>query len=293
MVYTLDMNAKDPTIRSRYADDHSIQSAMGKLRTFFGRRLQQLVEPQWPWFNSELQKFPVDFTPEQEHIRRLFSRMFYLVDGSQGHMQGARFNFITTNYDWLVELIIDNVCSDEDSAFLYLYRGITPHTICGQQPPKPAFSHDLVFNLLKLNGGLEIFRDGGGYHLDYRLRTEEKYRESPPVLMLPSREQNYQDEYFQAIFPKAVRLLQESIALVLVGYSLPRDDALLRFIIRHFCEDEADAHQKTLFYVDLCRRAKQLDGLRSVFPFAGQTLQTYTYSGGFADWAAEVVSLLS
>ena len=128
--------------------------------------------------------------------------------------------------------------------------------------------------------------------LDYRSCAVDNYGVSPPVLMLPSREQNYRDDYFLAIFPKAVRLLQESMALVLVGYSLPDDDALLRFIIRHFCEDEADAHRKVLFYVDMAPAPQQLARLRSVFPFAGTTLTTYTYSGSFAAWAGEVVGLL-
>lgn len=35
--------------------------------------------------------------------------------------------------------------------------------------------------------------------------------------MLPSHEQDYQQKYFQTNFPKAIRLLQESIVLVIVG----------------------------------------------------------------------------
>jgi hypothetical protein len=110
--------------------------------------------------------------------------------------------------------------------------------------------------------------------------------------MLPSREQDYADDYFRALFPKAVRLLHESKVLVIVGYSLPEDDALLRFIIRQFCEDEADAPLKYVFYVDLMSEVDQLTRLKTVFPFAGSELHTQTFCGSFATWAGQVARLL-
>ena len=157
--------------------------------------------------------------------------MFSLIDGSHLRMEGTRFNFITTNHDWLVEQIIDSVCEGDDSAFLYLYRGITPEKVCYLSPTVPAFAHNLVLNMLKINGGFEV----SGYHFDYRPRISVGYKRNAPILILPSREQGYTDDYFLSIFPKAVRLLNESVTLVLVGYSLPEEDALLRFIIRQFC----------------------------------------------------------
>lgn len=290
-VYGLDMNAKFPAIRSRYVDRHNIDRSRRDFRTYFANRFRQLVAHDWKWIVPPDHKFaePVNYSPEQDDIRRLFSYAFNLIDGSHGQMQGARFNFITTNYDWLVERIIDSVVSEDDSAFLYLYRGITPDEFCGDEPPILAFAHSLVFNLLKINGGIEIIRDGTGYRIDYRQRD---FAASPPILMLPSREQDYTDDYFLAIFPKAVRLLNESKILVLVGYSLPQADALLRFIIRQFCEDEADSLSKALFYVDMAPEADQLARLQSVFPFAGKTLHTETFSGSFAAWAKEVADLL-
>jgi hypothetical protein len=83
--------------------------------------------------------------------------------------------------------------------------------------------HWLVNRLLKLNGGFEIFADGTGYVLDYGRPLAADVATLPPVLMLPSREQQYTDPYFQAIFPKAVRLMRESTVLVIVGYSLPEE----------------------------------------------------------------------
>jgi hypothetical protein len=154
------------------------------------------------------------------------------------------------------------------------------------------YRHSDVFNLLKINGGFEIFAEGEDYHFDYRKTPELHYLDHPPLLILPSREQDYTGPYFGSIFPKAVRLLSESKVLVIVGYSLPEEDALLRFMLRHFCEDEADTSNKTLFYVSTTNDAEQLKRLTSVFPFAGWGLRTVTHSGSFSDWASEVVSLL-
>lgn len=75
--------------------------------------------------------------------------------------------------------------------------------------------------------------------------------------MLPSNEQDYTQKYFKALFPKAIRLLQESKILVVVGYSLPEEDALIRFLIRQFAEDRADGDQKVIFYIDLSSETVQ------------------------------------
>jgi len=73
---------------------------------------------------------------------------------------------------------------------------------------------------------------------------------------------------------------------------MPQEDALSRFIIRQFCEDEADALEKEIFYVDMMPVADQEARLRSVFPNAGQELHMETFSGGFANWADQVVQLI-
>lgn len=289
LIYTLDMNQRYPSIRSRYVDDQNISAVKKELSAFFCRRFLSIVGPDWYWFDPNTQKFrvPDPVTRQQRKIQALFSRMFKLIDGSQGFMEGARFNFITTNYDWLLEAIVDSVCDDDEPGLLFLYRGVTPRDISGSQY-EVAHEHNLVFNLFKINGGFEIFRGDSCYQFDYLPKTEEQWLDRPPVLMLPSREQDYLSDYFKAIFPKAVRLLNESKVLVLVGYSLPAEDALLRFIIRQFCEDAADGVDKYIFYVDKADEGELIQRLQSVFPFVGTTLRASVYSGDFSDWAADV-----
>jgi hypothetical protein len=294
MIYSIDMNLRYPTIRSRYLDKQNLHAVKRQLAAYFCRRFQGLVHPHWYWFDETSNKFalPANLTKDQRHIQSLFAKMFELIDGSQGVAEGARFNFMTTNYDWLVEAIIDSVTSDDDTSLQYLYRGVTPSSVCGKDTPRVVHDHWLVFNLLKINGGFEIFPSKAGYEFDYREKTAEDYVQNPPTLMFPSREQDYMSDYFNAVFPKAVRLLQESRFLTIVGYSLPEDDALLRFILRQFCEDRADATRKVLFYISPSPEAEQFQRVQQLFPFAGKDLKVVLYSGGFAKWAYEVVKRL-
>ena len=137
----------------------------------------------------------------------------------------------------------------DNSLFLYTYRGFTPSHIVDQPNMAPVHEHWLVQHLLKINGGFEILRRGEGFVLDYSRRPPEEVTAEPPVLMLASREQDYSDPYFKTVFPKVVRLMRETTVLVVVGCSLPQDDALIRFFIRQFAEEPEDGRGKVVFYI--------------------------------------------
>jgi hypothetical protein len=194
----------------------------------------------------------------------------------------------------VIETILDNIIPDEDdSLFHYTYRGITPTKVAKHPNPAPLHNHSLMEHLLKLNGGFEILADGSGYVLDYSTRSADDLADRPPVLILPSREQQYTDPYFQAIFPKAIRLMRESAVLLLVGYSLPEDEALIRFIIRQFAEEREDGFGKYLFYVGL-KNGDKLQRLSQIFPWAkDQSFPTiFLYEAGFAEFAKECGHLI-
>ena len=102
---------------------------------------------------------------------------------------------------------------------------------------------------------------------------KKKFITRPPVLMLPSREQDYSDSYFRAVFPKAVRLLRETRVLVLVGYSFPKDDALIGFILRQFAEEPEDGRGKWIFYIDPDASEKKYAAISIGFSGVGKTLK--------------------
>jgi SIR2-like domain len=133
------------------------------------------------------------------------------------------------------------------------------------------------------------------YVLDYRHREGDAIMRDPPVLMLPSREQDYLDPYFRTIFSKAVRLLRETTVLVLIGYSLPDDDTLIRFILRQFAEEAEDGRNKAIFYVDPSPADRKREVLEEIFPSinAVGVPMVVTYEGTFNDFAVECLSLLT
>ena len=54
--------------------------------------------------------------------------------------------------------------------------------------------------------------------------------------------------------------------LILVGYSLPKDDALIRFILRQFAEEPEDGRGKWIFYIGPESNEDKFKTISTVFP---------------------------
>jgi hypothetical protein len=295
IVYSLGMQAKYEGIRTRYVDQQTVQLVLKELRFLVQQKFEATVPLNY--FDGGAWKFPPPNRPsnDQKAILRFFRNLRDCMDGSQGIPEGVRCHFITTNYDFTLETILDALLGDDDSLFLYTYRGVTPSVICGRDNEIVPHSHSLVENLIKLNGGFEILSANQMYDFEYRQRERGQLMAQPPVIMLPSREQDYTDAYFRAVFPKAVRLLQESHVLVIVGYSMPKEDSLLRFLLRQFAEHEGDLASKHIFYVDTMESSDQERKLQEVYPYlsGGPFPHCVVHSGGFAKWASAVSKKIS
>lgn len=291
IVYQIDMYQRYPDVRPRYVDAQNLELFRGALRAAVLDRYDGLAELNY--INTETNRFEIaSATQAQQNIVAFFRELQDRVDGSQGPAEGLRTQFITTNYDYVIETILDNVLAPDDSHFLYTYRGITPKRIAGQANISPVHEHWLVQHLLKINGGFEILRREDGYELDYSRRTTDAAVQDPPVLMLASREQDYSDPYFQTIFPKVVRLMRETKVLVIVGYSLPADDALIRFFLRQFAEEPEDGRGKTIYYVGPGTDCEKHAVVSEVFPWLDQpnAPDLFTYNDGFDAFAAECLN---
>ena len=293
--YQLEMYEKYPDVRSRYVDDHNIPMFKAALVSSIVQRYRSLTELNY--FDANSNKFLLTSpSSEQGYMVEFFRYLLDQIDGSQPLVEGIRTHFVTTNYDYVIETILDNVLGDDDSLFLYTYRGITPTKIAGQFNIMPVHAHWLTWHLLKINGGFEILRKEDKYVFDYSMRSAEEVLDNPPVLMLPSREQDYRDPYFRAIFPKAVRLLRETQVLVLVGYSLPEDDALIRFILRQFAEEGEDGREKVLFFVGRTFKKDRERAIEMVFPSlrleGAHSPKLYVYEGKFDEFAAECLRIV-
>lgn len=286
IIYQLGMYKKYPEIRPRYIDDGNIKIVEAELRALVYEKFKNTAPLYYFYENNQKISIPHDISDDQRLIIEFFSKLMREGDGSQGVSEGIRTHIITTNYDYITEAILDASCAPDDSFFLYTYRGITANIVCGQENPSVVHDNWLVNSLFKINGGFEVFEKPDGFELDYTEKKISNIRTNPPQIMLPSNEQDYTQNYFKALFPKAIRLLQESKILVVVGYSLPEEDALLRFLIKQFAEDRADGDSKIIFYIDLASEDEQRSRIFSVFPHSKECrgLKFIPFSGGFVDW---------
>lgn len=208
IVYALDVQSRFADVRGRYLDGPGVARLRTVLRQALARRFEEIFpQPLFSENDEGVWKFKVDAASEaQEEIVAFFRKLLEQADGSSSFAEGLRTNFVSTNYDFVIEAILDNIVGPDDSHLLYTYRGITPSEVVGV-PLEPQYHHNwLVQSLIKINGGFELIAERGGYVLDY---TEVR-RDKTPNIILPSREQIYSDPYFDEIFPKAVRLLREA-----------------------------------------------------------------------------------
>jgi len=291
IVYQIGMMREYPVIRPRYIDDQNLDMVERHLRYLVRKKFEKTAPI---YYQNEYLKleFPGAGTKLQKTILSFFGIVQRSGDGSSGLPEGLRSNYVSTNYDNVLETILDTCLGQDDFYSLYTYRGITPSLYSGAPPNKIVHDNWLVSNLLKINGGFEVFKDGNEFEFDYRqTRSDAQLRENPPQLMLASREQDYTQTYFHAMFPKVVRLLQETEILVVVGYSMPEEDALLRLIIKQFAEDRADGSRKILFYVDKSDDESQVEKVNRVFPHVEEVhgLTVIPYGGSFGSWCASVV----
>lgn len=292
IVYQIDMYERYPDIRPRYMDEQNMRMFRAALRAAVVDRYDKLTNLNY--FDDESSKFPlVSPTQRQIDILSFFRHLHTRIDGSQGPAEGIRTQFVTTNYDFVIETILDNIIGQDDSLFLYTYRGITPQSIVNEGNMASVHEHWLVQHLLKINGGFEILRRGEGYILDYSERSPAAVTADPPIIMLASREQDYSDPYFRAVFPKVVRLMRDTTVLVVVGYSLPQDDALIRFFLRQFAEEPEDGRGKFIFYIGPGEEAEKRAVLEEVFTSmaAHRAPRLIAYNGGFDAFAAECLPL--
>jgi hypothetical protein len=288
LVYNLSMQLKYPGIRTRYMDERSISFVLDEIKALVIQRFESLTSINYADADG---RFPLPAAPtdNQAAILRFFQWLSEQQEGGRGFARGVHADFLSTNYDYVLETILDNV--GEGKALRNTYRGVTPTLVNGQRNDNIVQDHWAVNTLIKINGGYEIVPGNIGFNLDYRRRDFAAVRDLAPEIMMPSKEQNYTSPYFTSIFPKAVRLLQESRVLVIVGYSLSEEDALLRFLIRQFAEDLRDVHGKYIFYVDYTSQDTLNERLQGCFRYMNRmdTGNIFTASGGFVDWITQVM----
>lgn len=279
--YTLDMQLRYPDIRNRYFDDQNLTLSINELRTLIAKRFTSLCKLNYI-DNNSMTFYQNRSNETQKNITSFFSLMEQRRQDEMDLSGWQPCHFLSTNYDFTIETIIQNIYTPQSSMLGRLYRGVTPNRVCGNQA-RPHLSGTFDRILIKINGGFEIIPANNGYELDYTLRGDSAIRERPPLLILPSDVQDYDEHYFHQIFPKAVRLLRETNVLVIVGYSMPPEDSLLRFILRQFAESPNDAIGKYVFVIDTKNHQIIKQRLQEIFFYTSYSEwpKQYYYSGEF------------
>jgi hypothetical protein len=291
LVYNLSMQLKYPGIRTRYMDENSIVLMMNEVKALVVKRFEEIAPINYYDAARHAFGLPADLNDNQRSILDFYKWLWQQKQATDGRPHGIHVDFLSTNYDYIIETILDNILSDE-GILRNTYRGITPSHISGQPNRNVIQDYWSINTLIKINGGFEILGDADGYQLDYRERDFDAVKANPPEIMLPSREQNYPNHYFASIFPNAVRLLQESRILVIVGYSLSEEDALLRFLVRQFAEDLRDVYGKYIFYISPAETNVMVERLQGCFRYLNYMDAgiIFAYSGGFTEWIKAVLA---
>jgi hypothetical protein len=296
IAYQISMQKKYPSLRRRYIDEYNLEIIENEISSIITKRFNKLVPLNYIEDASYKLKLEQSQNQNQINIVSFFKWLESHTTGDTDQIpEGLRINFITTNYDFLIESILDETLGADDTHLIYAYRGFTPKTTNKIKTPTTVHRHWLVQNLIKLNGGFEIFgSDEQGFNVDYTKKSALDLDRKAPTLILPNREQDYTGKYFQTIFPKAVRTLQETKILVIVGYSIPDEDALIRLLLRQFAEENVDGTEKVIFFIDMMNEETQIQKLESVFLYHKIARKRYNiipFEGTFNEWINEIIAL--
>ncbi|HAV1570684.1 TPA: hypothetical protein JG843_000125 [Vibrio parahaemolyticus] len=247
--FHLDIFKRYPSLLPSYLDSTLIKSLENEMKKFIVDRFTTEV--------SETE-FRLDST---ENINQNLVDFFKVVSDSSKSL-----SFISTNYDYIIEKI-----------FASFHSGVFCRGIVNRSEFDGKYWQGNGIPLYKINGGFEVHCDAHGFYLDY----EEK--ELVPNIILPSKEQNYDDKYFKSVFLKSSGKLRESNKLVFIGYSLPEEDLTIRFLLKSFIDCSSD--QKEIFII-----SKDTEGalairekVANLFPNLAKNDAIWAVEGSFID----------
>jgi len=324
VVFSLGMYEKYGELRPKYIDSNGLKTIRKELNALISLKIwKRNPYSQRANFDTPMIYPPEEPTKEQKDIVKFFKTLRYQKNNSSPEQEGIKINHITTNYDFVIESIFD-AWADEHSSVSHLdyaYRGFTPNNYCGfsecypieDDPITQCYNqcesigyrniskikdYKAIESLFKLNGGLEIYRNSDGtYKIDYGKKEFKDLLKESPLLILPSYEQDYSDPYFREILQKSKELLTTSKVLIIIGYSLPEEDILIRFLLQHFALDKTDFQNKMIFYINKGDNHNKLrKKLKSVFRESINkhfSKQIYTFSGSFNEFVEQFNQLWS
>jgi hypothetical protein len=290
VVLSIELYEKHSELRPKYIDSNGLKIIRKNLNALIALKIWKIN----PYLQCLSIRPSKKLTEEQKEIADFFNILREQKTYSRQGQDGIRINHITTNYDFVIESIFDNWFPEEDyeSHLSYVYRGFTPNEYSGLSFIPVIKYDDPMESLFKLNGGLEIYcNPDGTYRMDYKKKELKDLQKESPLLVLPSYEQDYSNAYFKEILQKSKDLLTIAKVLIIVGYSLPEEDILIRFLLKHFALDKTNFQDKWIFYINKGDSHDQLkEKLINVFresiaePYFKQI---HTFSGSFNEFVKQ------
>ncbi len=265
--YQIDIYKKYPSLLPSYLDEFTIHKIEKEFSKYVRKELEKMV-------GSEEFSLDWDESKHSDTQKDIFAFFKLLKDAEAP-------SFITTNYDFVIDRLIHNAEISQHPV-----RGVFSKDAFEQKNWQPCSDE---CQLLKINGGFEIFHSGTeyGFSADYK---KAENSDEIPKLIVPSREQNYSDEYFRSVFLKACTKLRESDLLVFIGYSLPEEDYILRFLLSTFL-DTPKSDNKEIYIIDYGKdNAKErADKVKLLFPQLDEDKIMF-YNGTFQTFCSEITS---
>ncbi|WP_318419704.1 SIR2 family protein [Photobacterium leiognathi] len=147
--------------------------------------------------------------------------MDFVVFFKNLYLKNKNTTFISTNYDYIIEKIYYHI--DEK---IVINRGAIEHRIFDEKAWEKS-----PISLYKINGGFDVF-----YKSDSEFYINHDKKKEDPNIIIPSNDQDYSDKYFKNVFIKSANKLREANTLVFIGYSLPDEDNIIKFLIKNFVD---------------------------------------------------------
>ncbi|MFS1458221.1 SIR2 family protein [Vibrio splendidus] len=210
--YHLDLYKKYPSIMPNFLDATLISGIECEIKQFVRSRFLELTKKDTPLDAAHSKS-------GNQHIVRFFKE----INNAENCI-----SFISTNYDFVIEKIFSGFGVNFFERG-FIQREALSKNIWGKDETK----------IYKLNGGFEIYSSNHNYCIDYAKARKKKPNPvefETPSIIIPSQEQDYSDRYFENCFSKASNKLRAANKLVFIGYSLPKEDNAIRFLLKNFLD---------------------------------------------------------
>ncbi|HIC8602050.1 TPA: SIR2 family protein [Citrobacter freundii] len=253
--YTLDVYKRYPSLLPAHLDRQTLDFFEREVKTYIKNKFKRIVPPTELKLNINKR-----ISADKKNILSFFS----------GLKKTATLDVITTNYDIVIDRVLREVFSEQS-----IIRGFPVHHDKSVQCPKPG-----GVGLYKLNGGFEVISCSEGFNIDYDSISNEK---QSPNIILPSNEQDYGDKYFKNAFVKSSNQLRYADMLIFIGYSFPREDYIINFLLKTFLDNNNTEKETVIVSRNKDSAIECHMKACDIFKELNDKSGLYYYGGSFAD----------